>query len=269
MVAGVRTWQPDLDLPMLAEELQHEYMWKGVRKGWTRTDWTGVGNIALRRRDNTELPFITYLSEADMRLIQELGLWSAAYKPITSYFETYTRAGAVYTSRTTPAMNLSGTYTIVNATDRIYVGADEPFTDIDFFLTTFGVGCARTVNYYNGAWVAVAGLVDNTALFTANGNLTFTEPTDWAKTTQAGDLPNKYWIEITFSAAATKPVFLYTRPTAPVMLLLMRSVDNGTTWDYYHDEGYYPNFWVIEKITLRFQVGGRYTITDVKIVEGF
>jgi hypothetical protein len=53
------------------------------------------------------------------------------------------------------------------------------------------------------------------------------------------------------------------------MVLLERSQDGGTTWDWYHDESYYPNLWVIEKIVLRFQVGGRYTITDIKIVESF
>lgn len=269
IVAGVRTWESDLELAMLAEELQHEYMWRHRRNSWHRLDWTSVGNLAIRRRDNTELPLMVHLSETDIRLIQEFGLWSAAFEPITSYFSVYYRAAAVYTDKTTQAMNLNGTYTIVNATDRIYIGADEPFNDVDFYHLTYGVGVARTVNYYNGAWVAVAGLVDNTTLFTVNSNLTFTLPTDWTKTTQSGDLPSKYWIEINFSAAATKPVWRYTRPNIPIMLLVERSQDNGTTWDWYHDESYYPNLWVLERVLTRFQVGGRHTIIDMKLVEGF
>jgi len=268
MVAGVRTWETDLDMPMLAEELQHEYHWQPIRNAHHRRGWSSVGNIAIRRRDNTELPYIVYLSEADMRRFQEFGLWSADFEPITSYFDVYYRAGAAYTDKTTPAMNLNGTYTIVNATDRIYIGADEPFNNVDFYHSTFGTSVARTVNYYNGSWGVVSSLVDNTTLFTTNGNLTFTLPTDWTKTTQNGDLPNKYWIEINFSAATIKPIWRYTRPTIPIMVLLEQSTDGGVTWDWYHDESYYPNLWVIEKVVLRFQVGGRHTVTDVKIVEG-
>jgi hypothetical protein len=203
-----------------------------------------------------------------MRLIQEFGLWSAAYEPITDYFSVSTRTVAAYTDRTTEAMNLNETYATADlGSDRVYIGADEPFNDIDFYHSVFGIGNTFTVKYYNGAWTTVSSLVDNTTAFTVNGNLTFTLPTDWTKTTQSGNLASKYWIEIQFTAKPTKPVWRYTRPTIPVMMLLMRSVDGGVTWDYYHDESYYPNLWVLEAVVLRFLVGGRYTITDVKIVE--
>lgn len=253
----------------LSEELQHEYAQRPQRNQRLRMDYSGVTNLAIRRRDNVNLTMMVHLSGDEIRRLQEFALWSVAFEPITAYFSVYTRAGAAYTDKTTPAMDLRQTYTIINATDRVYIGADEPFNDIDFLHTTFGVGCARTVNYYNGAWVAVAGLVDNTVLFTVDSNLTFTLPTDWTKTTQAEDLPSKYWIEINFSAAATKPVWRYTRPNIPITLLVERSVDGGTTWDWYNDETYYPSIWVIEKVIARFQVGGRHDVMEFKIVEGF
>lgn len=268
IVAAARTWESDLELWALAEELQHAYVQQHERNLHLHMAYTSVTSVSIRRRDNIELSAIIYLGGSDLRRLQEFGLWSAAFEPVTSYFSIYTRAAAVYTDRTTPAMNLNQTYTIVNITDRVYIGADEPFNDIDFLHQTFGVGCARTVKYYNGAWVAVAGLVDNTTLFTVNSNMRFTLPTDWVKTTQGDELPNKYWIEITFSAAATKPVWRYTRPNIPIMILLERSIDNGITWNWYHDELYYPNLWVIEKVLTRFQVGGRHDFMQLEIVEG-
>ena len=267
MVAGVRTWEADLDMPMLAEELQHEYIWSAQRKGYLRQDWSGVGNLSIRRRDNITLPYIVYLSEADMRRFQELGLWSADFKPITSYFDCY---DSTYADKSTQGMNLSGTWTPTGVANSVFIGADEPFTDMDFLHDTFGVAVVRDINYYNGsAWVAVTSLVDNTSLFTADGNMSFTMPPDWEKTTRGGNLPHKYWIEIDFNGAGTKPVWTYTRPTVPIMVLLQRSVDNGTTWAWYHDEGYYPNLWMIEQVVLRFQVGGRHAIVDTKLMEGY
>jgi len=265
---GARTWENDLDLWALTEELQREYRWREQRNQHLRMGYSSLSNMAIRRRDNIDSTLLVHLDADELRRLQEFGLWSADFEPITSYFTVYHRSGAAYTDRSTEAMNLNDTFTMSIVGDYIYIGADEPFNDIDFYHSTLGVGITRAVSYYNGAWVGVAGLTDNTASFTASSNLTFNMPTDWVKTTNGGNLPSKYWVEIRITVAGTLPVWRYVRPTIPVMVLLQRSLDAGTTWNWYHDESYYPNLWVIEKVITHFMVGGRHDLMELSIVEG-
>jgi len=55
--------------------------------------------------------------------------------------------------------------------------------------------------YWNGAWVSLADIIDNTSGFRVAGIrlVTFTRPLDWVQTT-VGGIANLYWIRARVSA---------------------------------------------------------------------
>jgi len=69
-------------------------------------------------------------------------------------------------------------------------------------IGTAGAGVWTIVwEYWNGAWVALAGVTDGTTSFTAaagNREVTFTRPGDWALTAILA--MNLYWIRARVSA---------------------------------------------------------------------
>jgi len=91
------------------------------------------------------------------------------------------------------------------AEDAAYFGhATATFAKISANITTAAVDLVATIawEYWNGtAWTALTGLTDGTTGWTATTgfkDVTFTEPTDWAKCTVDGI--NAYWIRSRVSA---------------------------------------------------------------------
>jgi len=81
--------------------------------------------------------------------------------------------------------------------DAIYFGANFPFSKLTINVSTAGSYTDITLawEYWNGtAWTALSGLTDGTSGFTVSGtnDVTYTLPTDWAKTTVNGQ--EFYWI---------------------------------------------------------------------------
>lgn len=67
------------------------------------------------------------------------------------------------------------------ADDSIMIGSTEEFTELKINTGTVGVGGTVSWEYWNGAWTALTGVVDNTTGFTASGEKTvrWSLPTDW------------------------------------------------------------------------------------------
>lgn len=269
LVAGVRTWNTPTTLFAITEQFDLEHTYEEHRRQIMDEDYSDVTPPALLRRDNLVLPLTTIVSEANVRTLQELALWCEGFEPITEYFTVW-RGRAAYDNKTVEAMSLGAPLTPSALTGSIFIGSESPFNDIDFLHSVFGVGCTFDVYYWDGSsWSTVPGLVDNTAAFTQDGNMTFTMPSDWEKTTEGGNLPSKYWIEIDFTAATTSPTWVYIRPTIPIVLLVYVSTDGGSTWGFYSAGGYYPNLWDIETARVRFQTGGLATRVELRLLEGY
>ena len=110
--------------------------------------------------------------------------------------------GGVQTTETTAAQNATANdITLLPATpalnDAYYFGFDYPWDNLLLNLGTQGVGVwMLSWEYWNGGWVALDGVTDNTLGFTASPGIKtviFTRPGDWVLTNING-AGNKYWI---------------------------------------------------------------------------
>lgn len=109
--------------------------------------------------------------------------------------------------------------------DRLYIGSDYPFTNIDFNLVNAGNGTVTYVYKYSTSLGIASGSLSNVveypfALFSGLTNddfmaSVFTRPTNWAKNT-FGPLPNKYWIVIEITAVTVAPGTLPAQKTQPI-----------------------------------------------------
>ncbi|NES64238.1 MAG: hypothetical protein F6K24_02690, partial [Okeania sp. SIO2D1] len=90
----------------------------------------------------------------------------------------------------------------------LYLGATEPFQDINFSLATKGTNYSLTFEYFNGSqWTRLTeeehNLQDNTLNWTADGRVEFTIPNDWQQVDFEEATGNsmdsqitRYWIRI-------------------------------------------------------------------------
>ena len=123
---------------------------------------------------------------------------------------TYTDETAAANSATANDMTLLPAAPAVN--DAYYFGYDYRTRKVSVNIGTQGVGTwTITWEYYNGsAWTALSGVSDGTAGFTAAAgekDVTYTLPTDWAKTSVNG--ASKYWIRArvsAFTSITTQPL---------------------------------------------------------------
>jgi len=147
-----------------------------------------------------------------------------------------------HNNRTAEAMTFRGTdYTVLtrtyvlppneNQSDFFYVGDANPFGAVDFGFGTPASGIplgSLVVQYWNGTvWTSFPAFTPSTTIVdgtytSANGHLsrdgaiTFVPPSDWAANSPGGALPNKYWIRLYVTAAATTwPTAYWTVTTHP------------------------------------------------------
>lgn len=96
--------------------------------------------------------------------------------------------------------------------DAYYFGGRGPFSTLTLNIGTAGAGdWTITWEYWNGsAWVALAGVTDNTTHFRAaagNRTMVFTQPSDWVRSTIGG--LTAFWIRgrvSAFVAVVTQPL---------------------------------------------------------------
>ena len=95
-------------------------------------------------------------------------------------------------SPTTNDMTLTPAVPVVN--DAYYFGHNEEFERLKVDVSTAGVNQTITWEYWNGAWTALSGVVDDTSSFTTSGENTvsWTLPGDWADTTVNSQGPFRY-----------------------------------------------------------------------------
>ncbi len=266
--AGARSWDT-VTCIVITDPLDAPMDYNLRRDAALRMDYSDVTPPNLERRDNIPLHIAVILDEDDTRIMQSYMLWSVAYEAMTEYFTSWYYVPSTYTDRTTAAMDLGTNYTTGGASSYWYFGLDYQFNDIEFLHETFGTGMTFNLQYYNGSWTNVSGLTDNTSNFTADGNMTFTMPSDWEKTSVNGT--SKYWVRVDVTGSTITPVFYFVRPTLPIVLLLERSTDGGSTWDFYNEDDYYPNIWVLEDVTVLWRPGTAqaFMTTFISLLEGY
>lgn len=132
---------------------------------------------------------------------------------VSNYQKVYYDDNGVVSDVTTAAKELDSSYFsvgLVAAQDYIYIGSDQPFA-----VATFnrGSGLAQDIvaalsgEYYNGStWSSLTGFVDGTKgagnkPFSTNGNIIWTLPSDWSKTTYQAN--NLYWVRLKSSVSLT------------------------------------------------------------------
>ena len=107
--------------------------------------------------------------------------------------------GGVFTDETTNAnsvatndMNLTPATPANN--DRYYFGHQEEFRQLKVEVSDVGSGFTITWQYWNGAWVSLSGVTDNTSSFSVSGEniVSWTPPSDWATTTVNSQGPLYY-----------------------------------------------------------------------------
>ena len=105
---------------------------------------------------------------------------------------TQTDETANANSPSTNDMTLTPSVPVVN--DAYYFGHNEEFAQLKVWVTTAGANQTITWEYWNGAWVALSGVVDGTSSFTTTGDniVSWTAPSDWADTTVNSQGPYKY-----------------------------------------------------------------------------
>lgn len=88
--------------------------------------------------------------------------------------------------------------------DAFYLGLSQVWDQAWLNIGVAGVGnYALAHEYWNGAWVALAGVIDNTSEFTIAGthNMKWTRPGDWALSIIQG--MNLYWMRSIVTAVVT------------------------------------------------------------------
>lgn len=127
--------------------------------------------------------------------------------------------------------------------DSLYAGQSEKFDYIYFDMTVgASVNTAPIWEYWNGsAWTALTITENPTYGFTADGNIRFTPPSDWAVTAVNGSQPG-YFIRATrtVTGLSTKPVagqLTAVKNNIYPMTILKDTDVTGITWS----EGIAPN----------------------------
>lgn len=136
---------------------------------------------------------------------------------VSNFQAVFYNDDGVWSDVTTTAKELDSSYfsvALVTVDDFLYFGSDQPFGAIMF---NKGAGLIQDIaavlsgEFYNGtSWQALTGFTDGTKgvnkPFSTNGNITFTIPANWAKTTM-GEAPvtptEAYWIRLKSDTSLT------------------------------------------------------------------
>jgi len=139
--------------------------------------------------------------------------------------------------------------------DRLYIGSrTQPFTSLDIYMTTLGVGGTFVWEYSDGddSWntLTVTG-----GDWDANGQATWSDPGDWVRATMTeitSTSESMYWVRCRCTGTpSTDPVIMWVKRHRPISAFLMVSSDE-VTWTFYRravtGDYYYPNGFGIERV---------------------
>ncbi len=112
----------------------------------------------------------------------------------------FTENGTLTDAGNVTDVNMYPTTPVIDQ-DSFYIGHAEQFAGIKLDLVVAAGGSPTiTPQYWNGAWVNLSGVVDNTSNLTTTGTnkITWTLPGDWAESTEDG--ANMFWMRLLFDA---------------------------------------------------------------------
>jgi len=174
-------------------------------------------------------------------LLRIYDAFEAADATVGTEFDCYVYDDSLasYTQKATEAKSKSGSLTgtfFVDANDALYIGFLVPFTSVGVNISTAAVGTSTLVaKYWNGSiWTALGSVTDGTAsggdCFAQDGNITFAQPTNWAKNDPATAGVNLYYVQITStSIPGTPPNAEYVGPNSG-QYLSVPFIDEGMTF---------------------------------------
>jgi hypothetical protein len=138
----------------------------------------------------------------------------------------WTWAGALWTDNTASSnlVDASSFVAGLALNEALYIGNDDPFTQLAVTMGTLGVAGLRAWEYWNGAaWVPLPDFdasPTGAGNFTASGSVSWQLPTDWLPRTLGGvqslsppDLTVRYWVRARVSTTyTTQPQVNAIRP---------------------------------------------------------
>jgi hypothetical protein len=112
-------------------------------------------------------------------------------------------SAGVYTDKTATAYAGSSPWTTIDK--NLYIGSELPFDFATFDVRTAATSLVGTWQYWNGSTWATLTVTDGTSGMTVDGTISFTPPSNWARTIVNGSR-NKYFIKFAFTSATSAPV---------------------------------------------------------------
>jgi len=173
----------------------------------------------------------------------------------TPVYEDYTEEAG--TEQGTPFLLMD------SAEDYLYIGANEAFSSITFFFSTFGSEYDLKVEYYKETgtpgWEEL-DVNDDTSNFESDGRISFTLPEDWVKCAVDGEsTPTEYYyIRISTTTTPTIVAQCYSilpGDSVPTLLALSRQQIQDREWSWCYFNGY-------AYMTIKNEGGGYYEGID-------
>jgi len=162
--------------------------------------------------------------------VRSSGLPIAAIQDDNGSFTDETEDANTVTGSPIPLINLLPAVPVVNE-DRYLFGHAEMFNSVKPVINTAGTGgFTITWQYWNGAWVNLSGVVDDTSSFSVAGKnyVSWTMPGDWATTTINSQGPY-YFVRAAYTAGTVTAVPDATKITLDVTKYLPFVQNNTIT----------------------------------------
>jgi hypothetical protein len=136
--------------------------------------------------------------------------------------------------------------------DFLYIGDAATFSKVTFSLKQYGVGCTLKFEYYDASdgWTELSttidSLVDGTAAFTSDGNVSFVAPATWGEV-EINSVTG-YWIRVSTTVVPTQTPSAYAVMPGDSIITLLRLNNDAIRqeqwqWAYYNGHVYvtFPN----------------------------
>jgi hypothetical protein len=167
------TYGGDADwTPYYATNFYWYYQRYKTAKEWAATNGFTFENMFLHMTQD-------YTSRHPWELMDRFGVYEAQSKT-SAENGVICDSGGVLTDYSNRAC---GIYTSnLTFTDNLYVGHELPFDEMNFVLAAAGSSVTGEWQYWDGDSWETLSVTDGTSAFTSDGQITFTPPSDWART---------------------------------------------------------------------------------------
>lgn len=203
--------------PQIVEWMEKRFSYKisGAKPNTADMKWMsyidiyGIGSLAeyLEMKDfalTNKLRYEDMLLHAKQNYSSKINV---AFKNMDMFDVFEGKNGVLQTSNNTSFKDLTSTAFNGKVTlrDTVYIGYEEPFAEISMKFISPGKQVKSSLRFWNGdSWQPLPAK-DGTELFTQNGTITFTPPTQWV-TKSINNSRSKYFVQIKVEDADTFPV---------------------------------------------------------------